>query len=65
MLLMLVFSITNGYLSTLIMLAAIVDPSLEENEIDVSLTLLPSSDCADLHVVPDRSSAPLFHSRPV
>ncbi|KAL8290263.1 hypothetical protein RQP46_003202 [Phenoliferia psychrophenolica] len=40
MLLMLTFSISNGYFSTLIMLAAIQDPSLEENEIDVAATCL-------------------------
>ncbi|KAK4702309.1 hypothetical protein P7C70_g3917, partial [Phenoliferia sp. Uapishka_3] len=40
MILMFTFSLTNGYLSTLIMLAAIVDPSLEENEIDIAATCL-------------------------
>lgn len=42
---MLVFALTNGYASTLIMLAAVVEPSLEENEVDVSLCteLLPGS----------------------
>lgn len=36
LLLMLVFAVSNGYVSTLIMLAAVVEPSLEEKEIDVS-----------------------------
>lgn len=38
---MLLFALSNGYISTLIMLAAVVDPSLEEDEIDVRL--FPSS----------------------
>lgn len=40
LLLMLTFSITNGYISTLIMLRAIIDPSLEDHEVDVCAELL-------------------------
>lgn len=35
MFLMLSFSISNGYISTLIMLSGIADDSLEEDEVDV------------------------------
>ncbi|GAA5989365.1 hypothetical protein JCM11641_004200 [Rhodosporidiobolus odoratus] len=37
---MFLFAISNGYLSTLIMLASVVEPSLEENEIDFAATCL-------------------------
>ncbi|KAI5475437.1 nucleoside transporter [Pseudohyphozyma bogoriensis] len=40
MLLMLLFSITNGYISTLIMLAGLIEPSLEEDEVDIAATCL-------------------------
>ncbi|KAM0745979.1 nucleoside transporter [Meredithblackwellia eburnea MCA 4105] len=40
LLLMLLFSVSNGYVSTLIMLAAIKEESLEENEVDVAATCL-------------------------
>lgn len=36
---MLAFSVSNGYISTLIMLASVVEPSLDEEEIDVSRML--------------------------
>jgi hypothetical protein len=36
---MLLFSLSNGYISTLIMLATVVDPSLEVDEIDVRPSL--------------------------
>ena len=37
---MLVFATTNGYASTLIMLAAVVDESLEEHEVDIAATCM-------------------------
>ncbi|GAA5992691.1 hypothetical protein JCM10908_006882 [Rhodotorula pacifica] len=37
---MLAFAVSNGYLSTLIMLASLVEPSLEEDEIEVAATCL-------------------------
>ncbi|KAM0788956.1 hypothetical protein ACM66B_003030 [Microbotryomycetes sp. NB124-2] len=37
---MLLFSLTNGYGSTLVMLAAVVEPSLEEHEVDVAATCM-------------------------
>ena len=58
---MLIFALTNGYASTLIMLAAVVEPLLEEHEVDVSYRLtvqrtyitdayvLTLADCGDLH----------------
>lgn len=33
---MLAFAVSNGYISTLIMLASVVEPSLEEEEVDAS-----------------------------
>ncbi|GAA6060265.1 hypothetical protein JCM10212_003965 [Sporobolomyces blumeae] len=39
-LIMFVFASTNGYFSTLIMLASVVEPSLEEDEVDVAATCL-------------------------
>lgn len=38
--LMVTFALSNGYLSTLIMLAAIVDESLETKEIEIAATIL-------------------------
>ena len=35
---MLAFAVTNGYISTLIMLASVVEPTLEEDEIEVSFS---------------------------
>ncbi|GAA6001331.1 nucleoside transmembrane transporter FUN26 [Rhodotorula paludigena] len=37
---MLVFAVSNGYLSTLIMLASVVEPSLEADEVEVAATCL-------------------------
>ncbi|GAA5966251.1 hypothetical protein JCM8115_006426 [Rhodotorula mucilaginosa] len=37
---MLAFAVTNGYISTLIMLASVVEPTLEEDEIEVAATCL-------------------------
>ncbi|GAA5821874.1 hypothetical protein JCM11251_004754 [Rhodosporidiobolus azoricus] len=37
---LLMFAISNGYLSTLIMLASVVEPSLDEDEIDLAATCL-------------------------
>ncbi|GAA5874876.1 hypothetical protein JCM3774_006553 [Rhodotorula dairenensis] len=37
---MLAFSVSNGYISTLIMLASVVEPTLEEDEIEVAATCL-------------------------
>ncbi|GAA5851934.1 hypothetical protein JCM9279_007029 [Rhodotorula babjevae] len=37
---MLAFSLSNGYLSTLIMLASVVEPSLEQDEVEVAATCL-------------------------
>ncbi|GAA5895049.1 hypothetical protein JCM6882_008272 [Rhodosporidiobolus microsporus] len=37
---MLLFALSNGYISTLIMLASVVEPSLEEDEIDLAATCL-------------------------
>ncbi|GAA5927518.1 hypothetical protein JCM3775_006006 [Rhodotorula graminis] len=37
---MLAFSLSNGYLSTLIMLASVVEPSLEPDEVEVAATCL-------------------------
>jgi equilibrative nucleoside transporter 1/2/3 len=34
------FSLSNGYISTLLMLSAIVDPSLDVTEIPIAATLL-------------------------
>lgn len=39
-LIMFVFAISNGYLSTLIMLAAVAEPSLEDEEVEVAATCL-------------------------
>lgn len=39
-LIMFLFAISNGYLSTLIMLAAVSEPSLEEEEVEVAATCL-------------------------
>lgn len=40
---MLAFAVTNGYISTLIMLASVVEPTLEEDEIEVSFAPLAPS----------------------
>ncbi|GAA6014706.1 hypothetical protein JCM10207_006910 [Rhodosporidiobolus poonsookiae] len=37
---MLLFAISNGYISTLVMLASVVEPSLDEHEIDIAATCL-------------------------
>lgn len=37
---MLAFAVTNGYISTLIMLASVVEPTLEEDEIEVCFGIL-------------------------
>lgn len=45
---MFVFAMSNGYIASLIFLAAVVEPSLEEDEIDVRLRLpsLPPHEAA-------------------
>jgi equilibrative nucleoside transporter 1/2/3 len=37
---MFLFALSNGYLSTLIMLAAVSEPSLEDEEVEVAATCL-------------------------
>jgi solute carrier family 29 (equilibrative nucleoside transporter), member 1/2/3 len=37
---MFLFSLSNGYVSTLVMLAAVVEPTLEELEVDIAATCM-------------------------
>ncbi|GAA5918501.1 hypothetical protein JCM1841_003270 [Sporobolomyces salmonicolor] len=39
-LIMFIFATSNGYISTLIMLASVVEPSLDEDEVDIAATCL-------------------------
>lgn len=55
MLLLLLFAVTNGYISTLIMVRGVSDPVLKRHEVDVRVRLLAgdehfadvSKDCTD------------------
>lgn len=37
---MLAFALSNGYASTLIMLAAVVEPTLNDQEVDIAATCM-------------------------